>query len=47
MVFQIYIAGFYQEVSSSLAVILRRIRKYSEKSMASFEKWEHLLLKVI
>lgn len=37
MVFQIYITDFYLEVSSSLAVILRRIRKYSEKSMASSE----------
>lgn len=47
MVFQIYITDFYQEVSSSLALILRRIRKYSEKSMASSEQWEHLLLKVM
>lgn len=37
MVFQIYITDFYQEVSPSLAVILRWIRKYSEKSMSSSE----------
>lgn len=37
MVFQIYITDFYQEVSPSLAAILRRIRKYSEKSMVFSE----------